>query len=741
MRILADSAALLLLAAPPVLAQAPGPPPLADLAHAVGFGHFDGQPMAAGRDYKVQLRGDGFAFVPALGDRAPHNMPLDLVFAGASCGGARLDDGRSVQPDVLAGANQVRWSRGPSLTEILDVTPDGVELSWRLDVPPAGPGDLVIELHVATELPLLEEQPQAVLFANPALGGVRVGAVTGRDAAGREVAGSLAFEPAHDGTGRLLLSLPGSFVHAARYPLVLDPPVTAWVPAGTGVDWPVGALRHDAVVGLTYTFVDALVVWVADFSLIDHDILGREVIDPAVAPPQPLLMLEASGFWDDLPEISAPNQDGWSLLAWVRKEGTSHRIRGLLAKPDFPAAGQVIGTPSDITGLDASLARPGVNAALSESTTPLDDVGCVVYGTTSGEVRSVRVLTEALGPGNTLFIGGSTTLASSVPNALPTISRTRLLTMPTLVAWTEADGVHGLMLGSNGLVAVPQKLLKPAGFTPVAPSRVDGSWGNFALVTSEDHPTGALRIALTYVDGALNHSPHYVMSDEAIFTGDAAVAQDIAQPGSGLLIASSTLGPPLGTVPVETWGFSKSSQGTLLDVLSWGAGAGMPVDSPSISINDEWLAVTWVDAAGNVLVQFGTPWGFGGTITPLGLPCGDAGVLAAYPKSPEAALGNYQFSLAVNGGSPLATVALLNLGLPGPPAACGACAIAPLQLLVPMTLGFPTFFYFKAPLPGDPVLAGLTFEAQAIEKTPGAGGCGGIPNWSFSNRLHVTVDY
>jgi hypothetical protein len=729
MRTLALSASVLLAAAFPVGAQTP---PVIDVARAVGFGQADGAPVAAGRDYKLLLRSGGQSFVPALGDRAPHDLPLDIVFAGASRGSVRLDTGAPAEPDVQAAARQVRWTRGPGLAEILDVAPEGVELSWELAAPPAGTGDLVVELELRTELPLLQQDESGVLFADAALGGVRVGRVQGRDAAGRVLQGALQCTPAPGGA-RLRLSLPEAFVRSAQYPLVLDPPVTPYVTALTGAGGP----RHSPVACLPAK-AWGLCLWVSDFSATDHDLLGRVVEYPPLPMTTSLLLLETSSTWDDMPEASSFAGNDWVLAAWVQKSGAQQRVRGLLLAPHDNSALDVIGTSTDLSGLDASLARPGVNADIVFSGIPGSNIGYVVYGSTTGQVRSVRVDGDNLGAGGQLIVGATTTLVSSVPDAQPTIAPSWDQAAPTLVVWRQAAAVYGLMMDVNGGVVAGPALLKPNGFTPVGQPRVDGAAGHFALVTTEDHPTTELRVTLTSVDGALNHSSHYVMSDHALLPGDVAVSQNSANPAAPLLIGAISTAPGPLNQAVETDAMSLPTLGFIIGGGIWGQGTGLPVDSASICAEFARLVVAWVDAGNNVQFQFGTPWGKGGNIVPIGPSCGGGGALSA---SSESAIGNFLFALDDLGASPVATTAFLNLGLPGPADTCGPCAVKPVTLLLTMGLVQPGWFHIDLPVPGDPTLAGLVIETQAIVKTPGAGGCSGLKNWSFSNRLSVEFDF
>jgi hypothetical protein len=719
-------------------AQVPPAPALQDLAHAVGFGQADGGPVAAGRDYKVLLRPDGMAFVPALGDRAPHNLPLDLTFAGAWRGVVRLDQGEPAAPDVQPANRQVLWARGPGLTERLAVSPEGVELSWELASPPAGEGDLVVRLDVRTELPLLRQDADGLLFAHEQLGGVRVGRVTGRDAAGRQVQGRVEFEPA-DGKPQLRLSLPESFVREARYPLVLDPPITPWVPVYSGGDWPVGKPRHDAQAGVGGAY-RGLCVWVSDYSAADHDILGRVVFDPSLQmPPGDLLLLDVSTLWDDLPVVSVANSQGWLLVAWVRKEGAGQRIRGLLAKVGLEDP-STIGIPMDISGIEASLARPGVNASLLESAPPGGVMGGVIYGTTSGHVRLVDVQAATVGPLGQLLVGSTSTLLSGVPNAQPTISPSRQVISHTLVAWRQTDGVHGQLLDVWGNFIGSQKLLKPASFPAVGQPRVDGAWDAFALVTTEDHPTAGLRVTMNYVDDTLAVSPAYVVTEWAVFPGEVALAQNVFDANTALRVVAFTADPAVSSAPVDTWTWSAPAQGSVLAKMPWGVINPKPVSAPSIMVDTfgvVTLGVAWADGGGNVRYQFGTPWGPGGAIVPVGAPCGEAGTLECYT---EAALGNFEFKLFVVNASPVSGTAILNVGFVQPPVTCGPCSILPLQLLVAMSFGSPGTFTLAAALPGDPVLAGLLLETQAIVHTPGAGGCAGIQDWSVTNRLQFTVN-
>ncbi|MCU0866531.1 MAG: hypothetical protein MUC36_22325 [Planctomycetes bacterium] len=223
--------------------------------------HDEGRLVGAGVDYRARFDRDGAQFTPALGEQAPIEFPVTLRGVAFGRGAARqsLD---AVEPTFRD--RTVSFRRG-AVDETYEVRPTGLKQSFVFDERPAGEGDLVVAVQVATQLALQAQGDDAVSFGNE-FGGVRITSVLGIDARGSTCAGSMSYEG-----DQLLLRLPAAFVDHAALPLVLDPMVGAVFTVnatGRNLD---PQVAYDAGLG------KYLVVWWRRLSASTGDIYGQFV--------------------------------------------------------------------------------------------------------------------------------------------------------------------------------------------------------------------------------------------------------------------------------------------------------------------------------------------------------------------------------------------------------------------------------------------------------------------------------
>ena len=251
------------------LAQDPGRPAPLDggpgsFADSVGLQWLDGELWAAGRDFKVQFEADRLTYTPALGSRAPRNIPLSLRVESFGRGTPREPVGPA-QP--AADALTASYDRGP-FVERYDVTPKGIKQSFVFETLPAGSGDLVVRLRLDTELEpsVVGTTDGEILFTAGDLGGVRIGEVIGIDGAGERVRGSMRYQE-----GTLDLVLPAAFVDEAALPITLDPLIGGSFYAQEPLDNRDPDVAFDASEGVY------LVVFERRFSASDSDIHAQRL--------------------------------------------------------------------------------------------------------------------------------------------------------------------------------------------------------------------------------------------------------------------------------------------------------------------------------------------------------------------------------------------------------------------------------------------------------------------------------
>jgi hypothetical protein len=226
----------------------------------------DGALLAVGDDYKAILDEHGICFTPALGRSVPTNQPLRLQLESIHRGETSLFVATSNARPRQSG-RFATYERA-ELLERYEVRADGVEQSFVFPSEPVGEGDLVVRLKVATAMHAPAGRELGGLqFRAGDEGGIAIGAVVGIDARGRRQTGHMNFTGTH-----LELVLPATFVDAAAYPLVLDPPISALRSVGSST---VGAFKPD--VAYLATADRYLVVWEHPYSATDTDIRAQQV--------------------------------------------------------------------------------------------------------------------------------------------------------------------------------------------------------------------------------------------------------------------------------------------------------------------------------------------------------------------------------------------------------------------------------------------------------------------------------
>jgi hypothetical protein len=301
-----------LLLGSPIRAQGAESAEPASLARAFGvfdsygIAEADGPPLAVGPDYRARFEPGRVTFTPALGTRATRSLPLAWSLVAVERDGGTLAADPHAEPQVDGDA--VTFAHGAGLLERYDARRDGIEQSFVLPVLPAGSGDLVVRLAIATELPgepVLEGHGGA-RFALPDVGGVSIGAVAGIDAGGASAPGTMLV-----GDGSLKLVLPAEFVDRARLPLVVDPLVGTWFPVADE------DAHNDTLPDVAYdrdtdTF---LAVWQRGFSGSDFDIRGRR-FDAAGNPLGVVMQFAIDDALDALaPKIANVNvRDRWIVI-------------------------------------------------------------------------------------------------------------------------------------------------------------------------------------------------------------------------------------------------------------------------------------------------------------------------------------------------------------------------------------------------------------------------------------------
>lgn len=350
---LALSLAVPLLLHAPLLAQQPptdlgrNAPRLADVeARFAALNVVDGVLTGAGAGYRARFDRHGVQFVPALGEAAPTEQPVQVL---------PLAYGRGEADQPLAAVvpshrgQQVTFAHGAVDTTYV-VQNDGLKQSFVFHERPRGRGDLVVAVQLASQLAVTQQGDDAVLLHNE-LGGVRIAGVLGIDANGATVRGTMQWQGSS-----LLLRLPAAFVDHAAMPLVLDPLLApAFTVASTGrnldpqVAYDAGTNRY-------------LVAWWRRLSATTADVYGQFVFDVTTSPSElsGASVVIRSGQNSQRARVANCSVRNCFVVGWQETVATpplpNHIdvfVRALNATLQAPAVA-ITSTPSNESGLELS---------------------------------------------------------------------------------------------------------------------------------------------------------------------------------------------------------------------------------------------------------------------------------------------------------------------------------------------------------------------------------------------------
>lgn len=320
----------------------------------------------AGNDYKVHFGRNSYRYEPAFGSNVRENQHLTYRFHSVLRGSETVLLAGSAGP--VADGSFVSYEHGGGVTELYEITPDGLSQSFQFDTPVPGHGDdLVVRATLTTSL-----QPTAtgsvvdgLVFTHPDAGDVVYGAVTGVDANGWNVQGKLVL------SGDVLeLTLPGQFADYATYPIVLDPIVDTIAVES-------GLLDSQPDVAYDVSNNVYAVVWQQMFSVSDVDVRMQRFVANGVNKgnpigPQVLIDTHVSTLTSN-PQIANINGSDRFLVTY--EEGVSPgshdiRARAVDANPN--------GSPSSPITI-ASTSANEINADVGGERTALFTKGMVVW--------------------------------------------------------------------------------------------------------------------------------------------------------------------------------------------------------------------------------------------------------------------------------------------------------------------------------------------------------------------------
>jgi hypothetical protein len=708
----------------PLLAQTQ---PKLSFDSGAGLHHVDGELLALGPNYKAFFTPAGVEFVPALGERAPRNLPLYLSFESAYRGGVEWV-GSQPRPPLRVG-EFAQYQRSGGVTERYDATDAGLEQSFVFEQRPAGDGDLVVRMRVSGELPLSESTDARLAFEQPGIGGVSFGAVTGIDARGARAAGRL--EAGADAAGHYVeLSLPDAFVDSAAFPLVLDPLI------GTSINLSTSFSQDQRYPDVIWG--EASDVWVATWTVIysvaDFDITMRSY-DASGTPIAGAIPIEvATSTLATTPKVAAVDPSDSVIVAWTQAAGAggSALLRSVRPNGDSLSPITVLQSSggTSITSVDVAGRRSGSASALA------------VWSIDTQSGREVRSRSISVPQGGVPSLGITFIVeAGTQGNA-------------KLARFPDSNGRHfvGYEIASSLQCEMLDSAGAQTGHLILLPSGADSGIMDFDLDMAADGSrhvvsrmtSSILTFTTTRFDWIGKLSSSFLTFESIsthIATNPISLSGTIDESGVAISGGSAFV--------CSDWGFGEQMRrysildGALISTATIPTPAGtlLPVNdltmaarSNSYSLTNDGLFIAY-ETAQKIYGQLGEVFGAGSSQS-LGGACGGGGSVTTIGP---AVIGNYTFAVGNTGVAAGSALAILNMSAPGIPVFCGACAWNPFLVtyaripsgtsVPPVTLAVP----FTAAVNG--VEVEFQWTVVGTPQTP----CALFSNASVSDRLRVTI--
>ena len=708
-----------------------------------GFGLTDGNEgiIAAGPEWRARFEDGEVEVTPALGRDADHSWPLTFSYEGVFVGGVAIDTVHGATAPAVEN-EQVVYHHSELVQERYGVRAEGIEQSFLVHALPTRDGELVVRGRLATELTPLPTAAGGLFFARHGLvdlGGVRVGAVTGIDASGSSVSGTV-----RTVDGALELVLPAEFVAQAELPILVDPLI-----GGEFVISNVSSDTQQPDVAYEASSDNYLAVWEIAFSSTDVNVRGR-LIDSAGAFVGGIMAL-ATADMTIQPHVASVDSADRFLLVYQR--GPS--IFGpweVHAKAIDP----VTGAGSNFVAVGKGDGESHVNPDVAGQATLASNDAVVVWERQDGGIHAQRVFVPSSGTPS--LTGSSVPMTLSTEAHKPAITQSGGDAARFLVVWqnffpTPEPGDHDI---SMSLYDINLSLLAFISLVSIGideeDAAVDGDGTNFLLAyETQDVTTFGFNDIHTRLI-RWNGSSLEIDSAKVL----AADTQDEVDPcvawaGSEFAVAwENRDGPFLNSTVNLAW--VDGSSGEMVDPTESVFGAGFHAGIPAIAARYSGDAqppgangdgALLVFERGEVSLPFDSDIvaqrveaiGAGGGVVDLGGGCGNGGsVLVLSPV----AIGNPDFIISLINADPTSTVALLNLAPPGPVTACGSCSfLLPGTLLAQFPIGGGASQ--PLPIPNQASLLGGVLEAQWAVLPTGSSPCPLFSSVALSNRLQLNI--
>lgn len=695
--------------------------------------------LALGWDYRARITAQGLHYTPALGTAAASTQHLALTLVDVRRGETVGFAPHERPAATIVGERRATIAHGP-VTERFDVTPAGIELSLAFAQPLPGRGDLVARYRLDTSLTAAPALADGLSFLLAEVGGVSIGGVTGLDAAGARVRGSLQL------VGDCVeLRLPAAFVDAAQYPLVLDPLVgTQFLASVTPSSYSQSDVAYD-VTGDCY-----LVVYRKALSNVSMEIRGNFLNSAGV--PFGSLLAIAGAPWLDSPKVADLNLRDTFVVGYLQASSlfASAELRARTVAAGINILGGVLIVDSPVTVVD-----------LAGDNTTSGDAALFVYAKDAGGGNSTVELARATVSGlaaTPVFTGRNNVQVPNTPVTDVTISKSNPSTGPYELAWVANTALFtrtalrdGSVPGTSFGVDTGVQGLEPGTVD------VDGDGGTFLVAYQYDATTTGdseiwLARLVTDTQGGQSFLG-YIPVDTTV--GTKQMQPSIAWCGyKYLVLYSSQLlqGAYNFDLKGSERGLDGEACGPSFTLLGVNSSLTRSIEfQPAIASKrsggaaSEEALLTFTEAddappfASDLVASRYQTLGPGGAITLQGSNCGVPGTIAAVGP---AAVGNTDFRVTLSGAPPAALPFLL-WSLPGGETACGPCSLGNTLSALFLVPSAGTASYTFPLACNYASYVGVTLQAQWALFGTAQNPCPNFPGFglSFTQRLRFTIGF
>jgi hypothetical protein len=715
------------------------------IQEAFGVSKVEGGVWAGGADYSARFDERGIEFLPRHGGDGERAHALRFRLESVQRGAVSVfERTANVAPEITG--NRVGYSHRAGPTEVYDVRADGIEQSFVFETKPAGAGALVVRGSITTDLPLAAASDEGVRYELSGVAGVTFGAVTGVDANGAKVRGSIRVA---DGGAHVEWVLPAAFVEGAAYPLVLDPLIGSVISIASTA----GATDLTPAVAFDAGTSRYLTAWCSDVGAANGagPVRAQFVTASGAVIGSPLVVATAARV-DHGVAIANVHATDRFLVCWAEVViGGSNNQWNLMMRSVRATDGSMSAAVQLASYLvSSSVADGGSRFDVGGESRPgspgTAEDALVVWRAKSTSIAPFTIYTQFVhvpAGGNPVPVGSPAVAATNplVSGALDevAISRHGGAAGRWAIAWTSAASVASPTLMNRlsvRIVDTAGPCSAPAVVTTLAPPfALNGptcATGDTNFAVSWRDSGGLQVVPFTYAGSCPGTLALGAIVNATTLSGfDRDPSLDFA--GDKYVLAFRNQIPASSSGRVHVKGLDPTTCATC--GLDWQVDTHVSSQETPAIVAQRSGSPGASDAA-LVVWSNGTIRGrrfearSNDVVTAMGGACSLTGFDDFATFNGDAVLGSTDFELVL--ASPVSLPLILVLGFGNLSAPCGSCTIVPtLDILLPAINPYPLA------IPCDPLLVGVDLYTQWVLLKPSD--CPILPDLAFSNALRFTI--